>query len=198
MSVFDLIDTEYTYNDEKHSVKVKRWMSASEKIGFVRNVTDAVIADGGYDYMLQDMMCDYFIVQYLTGNEITVPEDVENQIDYIEDFMFGSDIVDVVFDAIGYDLVDYYKNAVAYNIEYKTGVRIDNLRNEIADFIRSINKMNKDVDVDKMNDVIDKLSNVSGDITPDSLMSAYANNEDVIKRFNDAMSSKDDKNGNDI
>lgn len=177
MSIFDVVDAKYSYNGDNYDIKVKKWMSVNDKINFVRNVTNAVVADDGYDYMLQDMMCNYFIVQYLTENAIVIPEGIDNHLDYIEDFLFYSDIVDIVFDIIGDDIVDYYKNAVAYNIEYKTGVRIDSLRNEAALFVRSLNNFNNDVDVDKMTALANSLSDASGSITAESIVDAYMRNE---------------------
>ena len=159
-------------------------LSARDKIRFVNGVTNVLVDGTNYNGVIKDMIFRFMIVKIFTD----VGTDEIETIDDIEEFLSNTDIVETVIAGVDDCVIDALRKAVDDNITYKTGIRQDKLTDA---FIRLVNTVNQkvselNVDLNDLMDVVGKLSQISGDITPEKIVEAFSQMDAFQRHFRDS------------
>ena len=77
----------YTRNGEDVPFNFYTSLSAYNKVRFVDSVVSAIVTDDGYNYVIKDMLFDFWVVNFFTDVDVSKIAEAENNIDAIEDFL---------------------------------------------------------------------------------------------------------------
>ena len=177
----------YFYNDEPYTFNFVTSLSASNKAVFVRTVVDTIVDDDNYDSVLKDIIFDYTTISMFTDIDtsfLKVVDDMGNMItdiDLLEDFLFSTNVVEVVKSNATPTLFDELDKAVNQSIEYRTGIHSSPLSESLASLVSTLEKKINELDMDSMTDMANVLGGMVGDITPESIVNAYMSS-DVHKK----------------
>lgn len=181
----------YTRNDEDVSFNFYTSLSAYDKVRFVDSVVSAVVTDDGYNYVIKDMLFNFWIVAFFTDVDVSEITEAENNIDAIEDFLDEINIVDVVKMNVVPGILDELEKAVEFNIEYKTGIHINPISSSLSSLLDTIEKKVEDIDLDSMMDVAEAMSGISDELTPEKMLDAYAKTDIFKKNWENAEVDKE-------
>ena len=125
----------YTYKGNDIDFSFKTSLNAINKIKFVNSVTETLV-DDNYNYIVKDMIFDFFIIDIFTDIDIFFvgDEDDFDLINMMEDFLDETNVVEIVKMNAEVGLINELKEAVDYNIEYRTGIH----RNVFAESLSSL------------------------------------------------------------
>lgn len=166
--------------------------SMYDKINFVSMVTEVVVGDT-YASIARDMFFDFYLVAMFTDIDISYFYDEEATLkkedeitsrDLViaaEKMVNETNIVDIVTMNIGYELVEELSNAVDADIEYRTGIHKNSIEESLTKLIDTLERKASDIDFDSVMDVGIKLAGISGELTPERILEAYANT-DIYKK----------------
>lgn len=166
--------------------------SMYDKINFVSMVTDVVVGDT-YASIARDMFFDFYLVAMFTDIDISYFYDEEATLkkedeitsrDLViaaEKMINETNIVDIVTMNMGYELVEELSKAVDADIEYRTGIHKNSIEESLTKLIDTLERKASDIDFDNVMDVGIKLAGISGELTPERILEAYANT-DIYKK----------------
>lgn len=156
--------------EDKTGVKFNMWtdLTAFKKIQFVKGVTNVVV-DENYNSVIRDMMFDYMIIQIFTDVDTTDIEDYNNHYDYVENLLDETNIVEIVKANVTKGLIDELNEAVDKNIEFKTGIHPNLLRDGLAKLLSVLEEKIVDTDTNSLSTIANVFSNIKGEITAESL-----------------------------
>lgn len=163
-------------NGEEVSFSFRTSLSASEKVDFVNSVTDILVGDN-YNYIIRDLIFDFYLVNMLTDIDMSDIEDIEDPydlIDKIDELVNKTTVVDIVKLNLDNEIIEELENAVAFNIEYRTGIHNNPVITSLGNLINTIEKKVKDYDFASMMDIAEAMSGISGEFTPEKIIDAYA------------------------
>lgn len=164
-------------------------LKASDKLKFVNGVTNLIIDDNNYSPIIADMMFDFEIVNIFTDIDLSEIIEAPNNIDRIEDFLNETNIVEIVVKNAESGLIDSLRKAINDDIEYKTGIHKNALSDALADLVRLVEKKVEDIDISKLMSMAETVSSLTGEITPEKMLNAYANT-DMFKRNSEKRENK--------
>ncbi len=182
----------YTRNGEDVPFNFYTSLSAYNKVRFVDSVVSAIVTDDGYNYVIKDMLFDFWVVNFFTDVDVSKIAEAENNIDAIEDFFDENNIVDIVKINIVPGIIDELEKAVEFNIEYKTGIHINPISSSLSSLLDTIEGKVENIDFDSMMDIAEAMSGISGELTADKMLDAYAKTDIFKKNWENAAAD----NGN--
>lgn len=182
----------YTRDGEDVSFNFYTSLSASDKVRFVDSVVSTIVTDDGYNYVIKDMIFDYLIVNYFTDVDTSEISESQNNIDAIEDFLNETNVVDIVKMNISADVIDELEKAVELNIEYKTGIHINPISSSLSNLLDTIERKVDGIDLEEMMGVAEAMSGISGELTADKLLDAYAKTDIFKKNWENASAEKEE------
>ena len=182
----------YTRNGEDVPFNFYTSLSAYNKVRFVDSVVSAIVTDDGYNYVIKDMLFDFWVVNFFTDVDVSKIAEAENNIDVIEDFFDENNIVDIVKINIVPGIIDELEKAVEFNIEYKTGIHINPISSSLSSLLDTIEGKVENIDFDSMMDIAEAMSGISGELTADKMLDAYAKTDIFKKNWENAAAD----NGN--
>lgn len=177
----------YIRNDESYNFNFYTNLSAFDKLVFVNSVVDTLIDDDSYNSIIKDLIFDFNIIRVFTDIDtsfINVKDDDGNDVNPIipiERFLEETNICDIVKVNMEVGLLDELNKAVNRSIEYRTGIHTNPLNEALTSLINTLEKKINEVDLDSVMGMVQKFSDMTGDITPDSIMNAYMES-DVYKK----------------
>ena len=188
----------YTRNGEDFSFEFKTSLSANEKVNFVNLVTDLLV-EKNYNYVIKDMFFDFMIVciftddvdvAYILSDECT-DEEFYNE---IENLLEETNAVDIIKKNAEAGLIDDLRQAVDYNVEYRTGIHRNVISESLANLINTVDKKVSgfNVDTESLMGMMDMLGGISGELTADKMLEAYAKS-DMYKKQHDEIVKKREK-----
>ena len=180
----------YTSNGEDVPFNFYTSLSAYNKVRFVDSVVSAIVTDDGYNYVIKDMLFDFWVVRFFTDVDVSKIAEAENNIDAIEDFFDENNIIDIVKINIVPGVIDELEKAVEFNIEYKTGIHINPISSSLSSLLDTIERKVEDIDLDSMMDVAEAMSGISGELTADKMLDAYAKTDIFKKNWENAAADK--------
>ena len=168
----------YKNNGEDISFDFNTTLRASEKASLVNGVTYLLIGDN-YNYVLKDMLIDILIVNSFTNVDISNILSSNTMIDDAEDFLNNTNIVEIVKENMEYGLLDEIELAIDLNVEYKTGIHRNIISDSIASLVNTLEKKVSDFNVDSESlfGMMDVLNGISGELTMDKMLDAYAKSD---------------------
>ena len=182
----------YTRDGEDVSFNFYTSLSASDKVRFVDSVVSTIVTDDRYNYVIKDMIFDYLIVNYFTDVDTSEISESQNNIDAIEDFLNETNIVDIVKMNISADVIDELEKAVELNIEYKTGIHINPISSSLSNLLGTIERKVDRIDFEEMMGVAEAMSGISGELTADKILDAYAKTDIFKKNWENASAEKEE------
>ena len=180
----------YTRNGEDVPFNFYTSLSAYNKVRFVDSVVSAIVTDDGYNYVIKDMLFDFWVVNFFTDVDVSEIAEAENNIDAIEDFLDDTNIVDIVKMNVVPGILDELEKAVEFNIEYKTGIHINPISSSLSSLLDTIERKVEDIDFDSMMNIAEAMSGISGELTADKMLDAYAKTDIFKKNWENAAADK--------
>ena len=189
----------YTYNDETNNFNFRTDLSTSDKAVFVRTVVDTIVDDTSYDSVLRDIIFDYVTISMFTDIDtsfLKIVDSVGNvvtDIDMLEDFLLSTNVVEIVKSNAFPTLFDELEKAVNLNVQYRTGIHPSPLSDALSSLLSTLEKKINEVDLDSMMSMAQKLTSMTGEFTPDSIVNAYMNSDTHKKNLAEIAEAKKDK-----
>ncbi len=182
----------YTRNGETYNFKFKTSLSAYDKLVFVKSVVSTLVDENSYDSIVRDLIFDFNIIRIFTDINtffINIKDDdgdTINPIIPIEQFLEETNIVDVVEANMEIGLLEELNHAVDLDIQYRTGIHPSPLNDAIASLLSTLEKKINEIDLNSMAEMASKFNNMTGELTPESIMKAYMNS-DIHKKNTDKI-----------
>ena len=182
----------YTYGDEEIAFNFVTDLTAAQRAGLVASVTDSVVLEDHYYSILRDMIFDMQIVSVMTDVDTAMYIGDEHQIEDIESFLTATNIVEIVKENAAPGLIRSMSDAIDKDIEYKTGIHTNPVGIALASLLQTVENKVDGIDLDSMMDMAQAFSNVTGELTPDSMIEAYAKSSAFQDLKNEVLKQKED------
>lgn len=176
----DVMTGVYTYNGEEFGFVYRTNLSIREKDMLVMNVCDIIIADKDYHSLLKDLVFDFQIIVAFTDIDLSKMDEAEDKIDWIENFINETKVIDVIKSNLKEGLLEELEEAIDINIEYRTGIHKNILHEALSGLINTLEEKVEGVDTKTMMDMASALSDLNGELTTDNLIRSYINS-DIFK-----------------
>lgn len=184
----------YFYNGESYNFNFATSLSAYDKLNFVHSVTDILVNDTDYNFVIRDLVFDFFIIDIMTDIDTKEFKDSSFFVNDVEQFLEETDIVDIVKTNMEIGLLDELNNAVDLNIQYRTGIRLSSIENSLSSLLSTLEKKVKEVDLTAMAEMAQKFAGMTGELTPESVVNAYMNSDMHKKNLAEIEEAKKNKN----
>lgn len=171
----------YTIDDKDTPFAFYTSLNAYRKSQFVVSVCNTLVGDN-YNYVLDDLVFDYFIVAIFTDIDVSEVQKSDNGISAMEEFVEKFEpVIDTVKANAVDGVLDELRKAIDLNIEYRTGIHINPISSSIASLLDTLNNKLSGFDLDKMMEIAEPMSKIAGELTPEKMLDAYAKT-DVFKK----------------
>lgn len=180
----------YIYNDETVNFNFYTNLTMSEKIEFISGVTDVLIGES-YLPVLRDMMFDYFVIKLFTDvNTPDIGED-DDVIEIIEEFLEETNIVDIVKANMDFGLIEELNYGIDKNIEYKTGIRKNDLNEALASLVNTLERKVNEIDLTGAMEMVSKFAGMTDDFTTENIVKAFTTTDEFKKNVAELEESKE-------
>lgn len=152
-------------------------LTTVDKMMFVNSVTDILIDDENYNFIIRDLIFDYFIVDIFTDVDTYELENSDDFISDAEQFLEETNIAYIVKSNIREGLIDELNRAVDLNLEYRTGIHINSVSEALTSLVNTLERKVKEFDFDGMTEIATKLSGMTDELTMDNLIKAYTSTD---------------------
>lgn len=181
----------YNRNGESIPFEFSTSLSASNKLNFVNSVVKVVVDDDDYNYVIENMIFDFYIVNYFTNIDVSEITESPNNIDMIEDFLNETDIVNIIKMNAVHGIINELEKAVSLNIEYKTGIHVNPISSSLSSLLDTIEQKVDGIDLEEMMGIAESIAGISDELTADKLLDAYAKTDIFKKNWENAESDKE-------
>lgn len=181
----------YNRNGESIPFEFSTSLSASNKLNFVNSVVKVVVDDDDYNYVIENMIFDFYIVNYFTNIDVSEITESPNNIDMIEDFLNETDIVNIIKMNAVPGIINELEKAVSLNIEYKTGIHINPISSSLSSLLDTIEQKVDGIDLEEMMGIAGSIAGISDELTADKLLDAYAKTDIFKKNWENAETDKE-------
>ncbi len=173
--VYTLIAIDKDGNEIEESKEFNFFLDirTSMKMQFIKSVVSLVVGESYYP-VLKDMMFDIMLINYFTDIDVKNILDSNNAVDDIEEFLSRTNAVEVIKNNLNQELLDELSQGVDFDIEYKTGVHCNDISTAVKNLIHTLENKVSNIDTEGMMDLATKLSGMTGNLTPESIVEAYA------------------------
>ena len=182
----------YIRGDETHSFNFGTDLSLADKQKFVNSVVSLVVDDTKkqYNSVLRDLIFDFYVVDFLTDVDTAELRDSSFFVNDVEKFLEETNIVDIVMANASPILFDELNNAVDKSIEYITGIHHSPLNDALASLVSVLEKKVKEFDMGSMMAMAQKFANITGNLTPETVVNAYIDSDFHKKNLEEIAESK--------
>lgn len=181
----------YNRNGESIPFEFSTSLSASNKLNFVNSVVKVVVDDDDYNYVIENMIFDFYIVNYFTNIDVSEITESPNNIDMIEDFLNETDIVNIIKMNAVHGIINELEKAVSLNIEYKTGIHVNPISSSLSSLLDTIEQKVDGIDLEEMMGIAESIAGISDELTADKLLDAYAKTDIFKKNWDNVESDKE-------
>lgn len=182
--------------DESYNFEFATDLSAYRKMMFVNYVVNSIVDDDRYDSIVRDLIFDFGIVSIFTDvdtsfiNRTDDEGNLINPIIFIEQFLEETNVVDIVKANMEAGVLEELNKAVDKSIEYKTGIHPSPISDALASLLSTLENKINEVDLDSMMGMAQKFANMTGELTPESVVSAYINSDMHKANLDEIVESK--------
>ena len=183
----------YMRDGEEISFEFNSAPSYAIKSLFVNSVVNSIV-DEDYNYIIKDLVFNYMLISILTNVDMSYIDEYENPMDVIsliEDIVMNTNIVDIIKENLGQEIIDELAIAVEKGIEYKTGIHVSEIEKELSGLLKMFTdktgKFNNSMDEESMKNFIELFANSKDNFTPEKLLEAYANTDMFKNRYKDSL-----------
>lgn len=161
----------------------------STKLSFVKSVVDSVVVGDYYYPIIKDMVFDFYLIDFFSDVVIDIETDNVG-VDDIEEYLSGNNAAATI--KLGMDLMvlNELYDSVDKGIEYKTGIHLSPIADAIVNVLDVVQSKLSGLDVDAMTGMANVFSNMSGNITPEKMLEAYAKSDVFKKQHEDAVANQ--------
>nr|DAQ07353.1 MAG TPA: hypothetical protein [Caudoviricetes sp.] len=192
----DMMTDVCSINGEDVSINFYTSLDAYRKAQFVASVSDMLVGDN-YNYVIKDLAFDFCIIALFTDIDTSDVQNADNGITAMEEFVDAySLVVDIVVENAEDGLIDELSRAVDLNVEYRTGIHIDPISSSLANLIDNLDRKFSEFDLNSMIDIAKSMSDISGELTAEKMLDAYAKTDIFKKNWETAATDKTKKNVN--
>ena len=164
----------YTIDGKDNPFAFYTSLNAYRKSQFVVSVCNTLVGDN-YNYVLADLVFDYFVVAIFTDIDVSEVQKSDNGISAMEEFVDKCQpVIDTVKENAVDGVLDELRKAIDLNIEYRTGIHINPISSSIANLLDTLNNKFSGFDLDKMMEIAEPMSKIAGELTPEKMLDAYA------------------------
>ena len=162
----------YTYNGEEVSFNFYTSISAYDKVRFVNTVVNTLV-DDNYISVIRNLIFDFEIIDVFTDIDTSNIKDINA----IEQFLEETNIVEIVKANIDSNVIEELNKAVDDNIEYRTGIHKNPISESLSNLLNTLEEKVSGIDTEKMMEMAQIFSNVSGELTADKMLEAYSKSD---------------------
>lgn len=170
----------YKYNGEEKEFNCKTFLTPSEQVQFINNVTDTIMGDNYYSN-IRPIIFDITMVNMFTDIDTSEIINSPNSLDNITDFLAETGIVNIIKSKLTADIIDILNSAIDDNLEYRKYNRRSVFEEKLAELITTIENKLSEVDV---NDVISTLA--------DNVINTYANSDEFAHNHEQAKNKRNE------
>ena len=178
----------YTKNGEENTFNYYTSLRAVDKVQFVNYIVDTLVGDN-YNSVIRDLVFDYAIINIITDFDTSYIDNSENPISDIEDLLNETNIVDIVKVNVP-ELIDKLNKAVDLAIEYKTGIHKNPIAESLSHLLNTLDKKVSGIDTEKMMEMAQVLSSVSGELNAEKVLEAYSKSEFFKQKYAQLLENK--------
>lgn len=164
----------YTKGEKTFEFSFITDLSASKKMDFVNSVVGYVVTDSDYNFVIKDIIFDFEIIHKFTNYNISDIKEADDTLGAIEELLNTTNIVEIVKSNMVDGLYEELVKAVDLDIQYKTGIRNNDILNSVERILDTIEEKVKDINTKGLDEFVKVLNGVSGELTPDKLLEAFA------------------------
>lgn len=179
----------YIRNGEEHTFNFFTSLRAVDKLKFVNGITNILIEDN-YNSVIKELMFDFMIISIFTDVDVSEIENTPDSISSIEDFLSETNIVEIVTANADAGVIDELNKAVDDNIEYRTGIHKNPLAESLSNLLNTIEKKFSGIDTGNMMKMAEVIGGMTGELTPEKMLEAYANSNLFKERFAEIQEEK--------
>ena len=180
------------YNEEIINFNFYTNLNATDKISFVNSVTNIVVGEN-YNYVIKDLIFDYMIIKVFTTVDTKQIDESANSIDVIEEFLYETNIVDIVKINVENGLIEELNKAVDLNIEYRTGICTNPLNQALTSLVNTFEKKVNDIDLNSAMEMARVFSGMTDEFTPENIVKAYVSSDVFKQNMTEIEESKKQK-----
>lgn len=182
----------YTKNGEENIFNYYATLRSVDKLEFVGYVTDILIGEN-YNSIIRNLIFDYAIIKFITDFDTSDIDNSSNPINNIEDLLDETNIVDIV-KVNAPELIDELNKAIDDNIAYRTGIHKNLIAESLSNLLNTIDRKVSGIDTEKMMEMAEILSNVSGELTADKAIDAYFKSDVFKQKQNELLENRSKSN----
>lgn len=171
-------------------------LSAIDKVGFVQAVTNTLVGDH-YNFVIKNMIFDFMIIRFFTDIDVSDILDADDSVVRIERFLNDTNAVEIVMANADSGVIKELMGAVELDIEYKTGIHnnpFTPIVESLTSLLDTVESKIEDIDLDSMLDMAQTMGGISGELTPEKILEAYANSDMYKKQWQKLESDKINRN----
>ncbi len=168
-------------------------LSVFEKQKFVNAVVGLVVDEKNYNSILRDLIFDFYVVDMFTNIDTAELKQSPHFVNDVEQFLEETNIVDIVRANALPTLFDELNKAVDNSIAYLTGIHPNPLNEALASLVNTFEKKVNEVDLDSAMKMAKKFADMTGKLTPESVVDAYVNSDLHKKNSEEIAESKAEK-----
>ena len=183
----------YTRNGEEYNFNFYTSLRAIDKIKFIKNVTNTLVDDNYYSF-LKNMIFDIYIVHIFSDVDVSDVMSANNAIDEIENYLNETNIVDIIKANVDPDVIDELNESVDLAIEYRTGIHKNPISESLGRLLNTIEKKVSSIDTEKMMEMAQVISGMSGELTADKMLEAYSKSDLFKKNYEQIIADRNKHN----
>lgn len=165
-------------------------LTARKKMNFVNTVVDTIVTDNRYNGIVKDLVFDFVIIDVFTDVDVSEIRDSADTISAMEDFIASTNIVDIVTANVKSGVIDSLRIAVDENVQYKTGVNPNSITTALSRLLNKFEEKVEGIDMESMMNFAQVVGGVSGELTPNKILEAYANTDMFKKNQTDRAAAR--------
>lgn len=179
----------YTRDGKEYPISFYTDLTIRKKVIFIKSVVDLVV-DEDYLSIIRDIVFDYMIIYYFTDFDTTEVSESDDSLTAMEKLLEETNIVELVKKSVSKELLTELSDAVDRDIEYKTGIKFDNVTTALSKLMKVLTDKIENTDMSELVSVAKKLSGQRR-ITSNDILDAYRKSS--LKQSKQAESVTDDK-----
>jgi hypothetical protein len=152
-------------------------LTVARKLKFVNSVIELLIDNTHYNSVIRDLLFDFYVVDVMTDIDVSDLKKSPNFLNDVEEFLYETNIVDIVKVNASTNLFDELNKAVDDSVEYLTGIHKNPINDSLSSLLSTLEKKINEVDLDSMMSMAQKFAGITGELTPESIMNAYMDSD---------------------
>lgn len=173
MNMRNAISGVYFKGEESFNFNFYTNLMVSDKLEFVNSIVDLVVDGQNYNYVIRDLLFDFYLIDIMTDVDTSELVSSESFLYDVELFLENTSIVDVVKANIDTGLIEELNKAIDLNIEYRTGMRVNQLNDALTSLVNTIEKKMDGIDLNKAMEMVNLFTGMTDEFTTENIVKAY-------------------------